>query len=91
MTPVPPLPQHALLDLELELVGTVTAVLNEVIGDVLEDRVRPQQVLGGNRRTAAQAGVPRKDAEKWILQVAIQKTVIRETAIVVLQAPTVHV
>src|SRR5262245_6861515 len=49
--------EHTLLDLELELVGTVTAVLDKVVGDVLEDRVRPQQILGGNRRTTAEIGV----------------------------------
>src|SRR5262245_885020 len=83
--------QHALLDFELELVGAVPAVLNEVVGDILENRVRPQQVLGADRRRVAEAGVLRKDTEKRIRQIAIQVTVIREAYHVVPQAPAVHV
>ena len=65
--------------------------MNEVIGDVPENRVRPQQVLGADRTRVAEAGVLRKDSEERIRQIAIQITVIYETLIVVLQAPAVHV
>src|SRR5262245_23166968 len=64
--------EHSLFDLELELVGAVAAVLNEVVGHVLEDRIGPQQILSADRGAVSETGIERKDIEKRIRQIAIQ-------------------
>src|SRR5262249_58529759 len=44
-----PTADHSLLDLELESVGSVVPGLNQIVGDVAENRVWPEQVLGADR------------------------------------------
>src|SRR5262245_37377056 len=82
--------EHSLFDLELELVRAVTPVLYEVVGQIREDRIRSQQVLGGDTRIATDAG-PRNDSEKRVRELPIQIAVVCKPYSVVLKAPAVHV
>src|SRR5215216_7140555 len=83
--------KQSLLDLDLQGGGTVMAVLEQIVGDALENRVRPEQILGASRGATAEARGDWQDAEKRIRQVAVQVSVVGRPATEILQADVVQV
>src|SRR5262249_23918731 len=58
--------EGALFDADLHLVGAVPTLLDQVVGNPLVDRVRPEQVIRGNRRAATQAARHREKSVERI-------------------------
>ena len=52
--------EHRLLDLGLEGVGAVVPLLNQVVGDALENRIGPEQIEGADRWAATSSKVARR-------------------------------
>src|SRR5262249_27277319 len=83
--------KQPLLDLDLKSIGAIVPGLNQVVGYITENRVRPQQILGANRSARAKTGSDWQNAEERVGQRPIQVRVVRKPLGIIVKTPSILV